>query len=324
MNSYNELLVLINHFIKDNRFQGAPAELYDPINYTMDLGGKRVRPVLTLMACELFGGDIKKALPVATALEVFHNFTLVHDDIMDKAPLRRGQPAVHVKWNPDTAILAGDLMMIKAVELFSSLDALTLAKCLPLFMKTAAEVCEGQQVDMNFEQTAEVSIAQYMQMIELKTAVLLACSLKLGAYIANAVEEDAQHLYAFGKHIGLAFQLQDDILDVYADAAEFGKQAGGDIISNKKTFLLIKALELAKDETASELLQWLHKKQFNEQEKVTAVKTIYDKLGVRKLAEEQMLHHQQMAMTHLTKTNAPDRNKKTLADFASFLQQRAH
>lgn len=323
MQTYQIYLQQINTYIKENRFNGAPDELYAPIDYTMDMGGKRVRPVLALMACELFNGDLQKALPVATALEVFHNFTLVHDDIMDKAPLRRGQPTVHVKWNPDTAILAGDLMMIKAVELLSTLDAPVLKKCLPLFMKTAAQVCEGQQLDMNFEQQEQVTIADYLHMIELKTAVLLAASLKLGSYIANAPEEDAQHLYEFGKHIGIAFQLQDDILDVYGDSIEFGKQPGGDIISNKKTFLLIKALELAKGNILDELNQWIHKKQFNEEEKVAAVKAIYDKEHVRELAEEQMNFHQQKAFEHLQQVHAKEAHKAVFSGFASFLQQRA-
>lgn len=323
MQTYQIYLQQINTYIKENRFKGAPGELYAPIDYTMDMGGKRVRPVLTLMACELFGGDLQKALPVATALEVFHNFTLVHDDIMDKAPLRRGQPTVHVKWNPDTAILAGDLMMIKAVELFSTLDPPVLKKCLPLFMKTAAQVCEGQQLDMNFEQQEHVTITDYLHMIELKTAVLLAASLKLGSYMANAPEEDAQHLYEFGKHIGIAFQLQDDILDVYGDRIEFGKQPGGDIISNKKTFLLIKALELAKGNILEELNQWLHKKHFNEEEKVTAVKAVYDMVRVRELAEEQMNFHQQQAFEHLQQVHAPEGIKAAFSGFASFLQQRA-
>ena len=322
MQTYQAYLQQINSYIQDNRFTGAPFELYAPINYTMDMGGKRVRPILTLMACELFGGDLQKALPVATALEVFHNFTLVHDDIMDKAPIRRGQPTVHVKWNPDTAILAGDLMMIKAVELFGLLDEATLKKCLPLFMKTAAQVCEGQQLDMIFEQQEMVTITDYLHMIELKTAVLLAASLKLGSYIGNGKEQDAQHLYEFGKHIGLAFQLQDDILDVYGNSIEFGKQAGGDIISNKKTFLLIRALELAEGNNLHELNQWIHKKQFNEEEKVLAVKTIYDAVNVRKLAEAQMTFHQQKAFEHLDQVNVQAAAKNAFTSFASYLQQR--
>lgn len=322
MELYKELLSTVNSYIQQHPFTGRPAQLYDPINYMMQLGGKRVRPVLTLMGCKLFGGDTGKALPVAVAVEVFHNFTLVHDDIMDKAPIRRGQPTVHIKWNPDTAILSGDLMMIKSMEMFQHLDGETLKRCLPLFLTTAAEVCEGQQIDMNFETADKVSVEEYLHMIELKTAVLLACSLKLGAYVAGSSEDDARHLYNFGKHIGIAFQLQDDILDAFGDTVEVGKQKGGDIIANKKTYLLIKALEQAQGEQKTMLHHWLNQNSFNESEKVTAVLDIFNQLDVKAQAEAEMKNHLDLAHQHLNSVGAAEESKNMLAAFAGMLQQR--
>lgn len=322
MELYKELLSTVNSYIQQHPFTGQPAQLYDPINYMMQLGGKRVRPVLTLMGCKLFGGDTEKALPIAVAVEVFHNFTLVHDDIMDKAPIRRGQPTVHIKWNPDTAILSGDLMMIKSMEMFQHLDGETLKRCLPLFLTTAAEVCEGQQIDMNFETAVKVSVEEYLHMIELKTAVLLACSLKLGAYVAGSSEDDASHLYNFGKHIGIAFQLQDDILDAFGETAEVGKQKGGDIIANKKTYLLIKALEQAQGEQKTMLHHWLNQNSFNESEKVTAVLDIFNQLDVKAQAESEMKKHLDLAHQHLNSVRAAEESKNMLAAFAGMLQQR--
>lgn len=323
MELYKELLSTVNSYIQQHPFAGRPAQLYAPINYMMQLGGKRVRPVLTLMGCKLFGGDTGKALPVAIAVEVFHNFTLVHDDIMDKAPIRRGQPTVHIKWNPDTAILSGDLMMIKSMEMFQHLDGETLKRCLPLFLTTAAEVCEGQQIDMNFETSAAVSVEEYLHMIELKTAVLLACSLKLGAYVAGSSEDDARHLYNFGKHIGIAFQLQDDILDAFGDTAEVGKQKGGDIIANKKTYLLIKAMQQAKGEQKAMLHHWLNQTVFNEAEKVTAVLDLFNQLDVKAQAEAEMKYHLDLAHQHLNSVvGAEEESKNKLAAFAAMLQQR--
>lgn len=322
MELYKEFLSTVNSYIQQHPFTGRPAQLYDPINYMMQLGGKRVRPVLTLMGCKLFGGDTGKALPVAVAVEVFHNFTLVHDDIMDKAPIRRGQPTVHIKWNPDTAILSGDLMMIKSMEMFQHLDGETLKRCLPLFLTTAAEVCEGQQIDMNFETAAKVSVEEYLHMIELKTAVLLACSLKLGAYVAGSSEDDAQHLYNFGKHIGIAFQLQDDILDAFGETAEVGKQKGGDIIANKKTYLLIKALEQAQGEQKTMLQYWLNQNSFNEIEKVAAVLDVFNQLDVKAQAEAEMKNHLDLAHQHLKSVKVADESKNMLATFAGMLQQR--
>lgn len=267
---------------------GGPEELYDPIAYTLSLGGKRMRPLLVLLGCDLFGNAIEPAINPALAVEIFHNFTLLHDDIMDEAPLRRNQPTVHRKWNNNTAILSGDAMMVKAYQLISQYEGSKLSQVLSVFNKTALEVCEGQQMDMNYETKNNVSIENYLEMIQLKTAVLLAGSLKIGAIIGGASSKDAVHLYEFGRDIGIAFQLQDDILDVYGNPEKFGKQVGGDIISNKKTFLLLKAMELAKGEVLAALNKQLNAQDFDPEEKVRTVKEIYDQLQVREFAEQEM------------------------------------
>jgi geranylgeranyl diphosphate synthase type II len=293
---------LIEEGLKQIPMQGKPAELYDPIRYVLALGGKRMRPVLTLLACDLFDGNVLTALDAALAIELFHNFTLVHDDIMDKAPLRRGQPSVHEKWNQDTAILSGDAMLIKAYQQLSKTQSPRLSRIVDIFNETALRVCEGQQLDMNYEKKNQVSIASYLHMIELKTAVLLAGSLEIGALLGGAREEDARHLANFGKSIGIAFQLQDDILDVYGDAQKFGKQPGGDIIANKKTFLLLKALEVSAQMPykQEELKQWIFAPHFEPLEKVSAVTAIYDYLDIRKLARQEMESQYNKAMSHLS------------------------
>ncbi|MBU2045104.1 MAG: polyprenyl synthetase family protein [Bacteroidetes bacterium] len=268
MHSIQELQQIIDQAVKDTTYPSEPKELYEPISYLMALGGKRLRPAMVLMATDLFGGDIQEALAPALAVELFHNFTLMHDDIMDKAPLRRGQPTVHAKWNEAVAILSGDVMFVKAYKMMIQVKPDILSPVLEVFNQTAVGVCEGQQIDMNFERRAEVSIPEYVEMIRLKTAVLVGGALKIGALIGNASEKDAQLLYEFGENLGIAFQLQDDILDVYGDPEKFGKQVGGDIISNKKTFLLIKALELAEGETAKSLNHWLNLTQFDAEAKV--------------------------------------------------------
>ncbi|SHM64354.1 geranylgeranyl diphosphate synthase, type II [Cyclobacterium lianum] len=267
--------------ILDLNFEGQPKELYDPISYLMQLGGKRIRPLLALLSYGLFKEDYQKILTPAAAVEVFHNFTLMHDDIMDNAPLRRGKATVHEKWNENTAILSGDVMLVKAYEMLLDVDADKLQQALKLFSKTAAEVCEGQQLDMNFESLGQVSEKEYLHMIRLKTAVLLGFSLQLGAVLAGASASDAQHLYDFGVNIGIGFQLKDDLLDVYADKEKFGKQVGGDILANKKTYLLIKAIELAGGKEKAELEKWLSAEDFEPTEKVQAVTAIYDQLQVK-------------------------------------------
>ena len=259
----------------------SPKTLYDPIRYIMKLGGKRLRPLLTCLSYSMYRDDVKSIAKYAAAVEAFHNFTLMHDDIMDNAPLRRGKPTVHVKYNADTAILSGDVMLVKVYDMFLSLPEGQLREVLRLFNKTASEVCEGQQMDMDFEAKSRVSEAQYLDMIRLKTAVLLGFSLEFGAILANASKEDREALYNFGVNIGIGFQLMDDLLDVYADQKKFGKTVGGDIVSNKKTYLLIKALERRK----TELNKWLSAKKFDPKKKVAAVTKIYDSLGIKGLTE---------------------------------------
>ena len=276
-----------------------PKNLYAPIKYVLSLGGKRIRPLSALMACELFSGDVQRALKPALALEVFHNFTLLHDDIMDRAEVRRGKPCVHVKWDDSTAILSGDAMLIKSYQLLEQCDPAILPQLLPLFSRTAAEVCEGQQYDMDFEGRVDVSVAEYIEMIRLKTAVLLAASLKVGAICGGAGELDAQALYEFGIGIGIAFQLKDDLLDVYGDTKDFGKEIGGDICCNKKTFLLISAMQKAEGDDKEELMKWITAKEFNRGEKVAAVTEIYDKLHLRSLTEMKMQEYYEQAIEAL-------------------------
>jgi geranylgeranyl diphosphate synthase, type II len=266
----------------------SPKELYEPISYILNLGGKRIRPLLSLLAYGLYQNNPETILKQALAIEVFHNFTLMHDDIMDDAPIRRGKSTVHEKWNPNIAILSGDVMLVKAYDLLLDTEPNLLREILVIFNQTASEVCEGQQFDMNFESLETVSEADYLEMIRLKTAVLLGLALKMGALLAGADSGDAQKLYDFGVNIGVGFQLKDDLLDVYADKAKFGKQVGGDIIANKKTFLLIKALELAKGKEADELAFWLKLKDFDKDEKVNEVKKIYQSLGIKEIAETKM------------------------------------
>lgn len=282
------LLTKLENHITSHSFGESPRELYEPITYIISLGGKRIRPLLSLLAYGLYGKNPEEILSQAAAVEVFHNFTLMHDDIMDQAPLRRGKATVHEKWNANIGILSGDVMLVRAYDLLLGTDPKLLPEVIRLFNKTAAEVCEGQQFDMNFEACDTVHEDEYLNMIRLKTAVLLGFALQLGAVLAGAEKGDADKLYEFGVDIGVGFQLKDDLLDVFADQAKFGKQVGGDIISNKKTFLLIKALELAKGKDAEELNHWLSLKEFDKAEKVAAVRTLYEKLGIKSLTEAKM------------------------------------
>jgi geranylgeranyl diphosphate synthase type II len=274
--------------IAKQSFGSQPKSLYEPIRYLMKLGGKRLRPMLVLLAYSLYRKDSYKIAKYAVAVEAFHNFTLMHDDIMDKAPLRRGKATVHEKWNVNTAILSGDVMLVRVYDMFLSLEDNKIKQVLHTFNKCAAEVCEGQQWDMEFELKSKVTEAQYIEMIRLKTAVLLGFSLELGAMLADAPEQDQISLREFGVNIGIGFQLKDDLLDVYADQKKFGKQVGGDIISNKKTFLLIKALEKAKGKQKKELQEWLSAKKVNTKTKVKAVTEIYNQVGIPIIAEEKI------------------------------------
>lgn len=323
MHSIEQLQNLVNKAIADTKYTEQPAELYEPISYLMQLGGKRMRPVLVLISTELFGGNILKALDAAIGIELFHNFTLMHDDIMDKAPLRRGKPTVHAKWNESAAILSGDVMFVEAYKLMIKVEDAILREVLAVFSDTASGVCQGQQADMNFESRDNVSLPEYLEMIRQKTAVLLAGSMQIGALIGGAAKEQAKLLYEFGENLGLAFQLQDDILDVYGNPEKFGKQVGGDILSNKKTFMLIKAKELAKGNTGSELDEWL-KRSDDPLAKVNAVTLIYNLLEVRKLAEIEMEEYVNKALKALDQVSVENSKKQLLRGFAEQLLIREH
>ena len=291
-------MIDINQVIESLDWSKDPKGLYEPIGYTLASGGKRIRPTLAMIASSLFGGKEEEVLPAALALEVFHNFTLLHDDVMDRAEVRRGRPTVHVKWNDNTAILSGDQMLIEAYKLLSHVPTDKLPQVLQWFNTMATGICEGQQYDVDFEQKNEVSTAEYMKMIELKTSVLLAYALKIGGYIAGANPAQLESLYQFGLHIGLAFQIQDDILDVYGNPETFGKAIGGDICCNKKTFLLLTAFEKADPQSKAELQQWLAISNRN-QEKIAAITAIYDHLGVRAAGETAMEEHTTLALAQL-------------------------
>lgn len=322
MKTVEDIHLLVNSSLEQLNWDKEPQGLYAPIAYTLSLGGKRVRPALTLMACNLYTDELDKAIRPALAIEVFHNFTLLHDDIMDKATLRRGKPTVHLKWNDNTAILSGDVMQIAAYILISEAPAPVLKPVLNLFSRTAVEICEGQQYDMEFEQRDDVSTDEYLEMIRLKTAVLLGCALKTGALIGGTDQEDADNLYAFGEQIGIAFQLMDDILDVYGDEKTFGKKIGGDILSNKKTYLLLQAIRLAEGATARQLADLLNGSVSGSQDKIRQVTAIYDKLGVRKIAEDAMDVYYKRALSHLDLVKVENSRKEVLNQLARNLMNR--
>ena len=275
-----------------------PYGLYEPIEYILNLGGKRIRPMLAVLASQIFNGNKEDVIPAALALEVFHNFTLLHDDVMDKADVRRGHPTVHTKWNENTAILSGDQMMIEAYKQLALLPDDKLPQVLRWFNEMATAICEGQQYDIDFESSTTVAISDYLMMIEKKTALLLAYSLRIGAYIAGASEQEQEALFQYGRHIGIAFQIQDDVLDVYGDPSNFGKAIGGDICCNKKTFLLLTALDIADAESKASLLQWLITSN-NNTEKIQAVTALYTQLGVREIGEAVMEDHTAEALAQL-------------------------
>ena len=286
----------INHEIAKLNWEREPKGLYAPIAYTMAAGGKRVRPQLAMIACGIFGGNEQEVAPAAMALEVFHNFTLLHDDVMDKAEVRRGRPTVHIQWNENTAILSGDQMMIEAYKLLAEVPESKLHKVLRLFNEMATEICEGQQYDVDFESQDDVSIEAYLHMIRLKTSVLLATALQIGAYMAGADEQQQDALYQFGINVGLAFQIQDDILDVWGDPKTFGKAVGGDISCNKKTYVYLTAQKLADDELAEELHQWYGSVLDDNTDKIVAVKGLFDQLNVRAACEAVVQDYTQKAL----------------------------
>lgn len=320
--SWNEISEIVNIELEKLNWSKEPQGLYSPIKYVLTLGGKRVRPALTLMSCNIFSDDISQAIAPALGLEVFHNFTLLHDDIMDKAPIRRGKETVHIKWNDNTAILSGDVMQIEAFKLMTFAPDIVLKEVLSLFTQTAAEICEGQQYDMEFENRNEVSADEYLEMIRLKTAVLLGCSLKTGALIGGANSTDAQHLYDFGLHVGLAFQLKDDLLDVYGNEENFGKKIGGDIICNKKTYLLIQAQKNANPDQKKELNYWLEQINFDSGEKIKAITDLYNSIGVKKICEDMMSNFYNKAIANLENVQVESSKKHELRNLAEKLMQR--
>lgn len=304
MRTFEEICRTIEEALARLTFDQPPRSLFDPITYTLSLGGKRIRPALALMACDLFGGKNEDVLQPALGLEVFHNFTLLHDDLMDEADRRRDKPTVHKLWNPNVAILSGDAMLICAYQLVAKANDKAI---LELFSRTALEICAGQQYDMEFESRSDVTEEEYIEMIRLKTAVLLACALKVGAMIGGASAADADALYDYGIHIGLAFQLQDDLLDVYGDPKTFGKNIGGDILCNKKTFLLINALSAASEEQRQVMEDWMARKTYDAQEKIAAFTNLYNELSIRDLTERRIEGYYRMANEDLARLSiAPE------------------
>ena len=299
-----------------------PASLYDPIHYILGLGGKRLRPILTLMTAEAFNADYKQALNAALSVEIFHNFSLIHDDIMDAAPLRRGKPTVHEKWDINTGILSGDAMLIMAYQLFENYDATTFQDLAKLFSKTALEVCEGQQYDMDFETRDDVSIAEYLKMIEFKTAVLVGAAMKMGAIVASASKMDQDRIYEFGRLLGIAFQLQDDYLDAYGDPETFGKQVGGDIIENKKTFLYIKAIEFSNENDQLQLRNLFSINPTDASDKIEAVKQIFKSSGSADATRNEIENYTKKAFAVLEELSIPENKKKVLKDFGHDLMDR--
>jgi len=318
--SFDHILDIINDQIKEIKYPYQPQSLFDPITYILSIGGKRVRPALALISYNLYKEDVERALPIALGIELFHNFTLLHDDLMDKADVRRGHPTVHIKWNDNAAVLSGDAMLIEAYKEISKVESQYLPEILDNFSKMATEICCGQQLDMEFEQRADVTIPEYIDMIKLKTAVLLGCSLKEGAILADASASDIDNLYDFGINIGLAFQLKDDLLDVYGDPETFGKKIGGDILCNKKTFLLISAL--AEDSVRVELNEWIEKKDFDSNKKIEAVTNIYNTLNLKQKSEDLINSYYKSAIQNLEKIEVSDSRKKILYNLAEYLVTR--
>lgn len=317
-----EIQEKVNAYIASLPYERKPKSLYDPIEYVLAAGGKRIRPSFVLMAYNLFHDDVDRILPVATALETYHNYTLLHDDLMDKADMRRGRPTVHKKWDDNTAILSGDTMLVLAYEHLAKCDTKYLKPALDLFTETALEVSEGQQFDMEFETRNDVAEEEYIEMIRLKTSVLLACALKMGAVVAGASDADANALYAFGEKVGLAFQLQDDLLDVYGDPKVFGKAIGGDITSNKKTFMLINAFNRADAGTRAELERWTTATDFDPAEKIAAVTEIYNRLGIDKLAEQRIKEYFEQSRQHLDELSVSDDRKAVLCEYTERMMNR--
>ena len=322
MYTASQLLDKINKYIADIQFIRTPKGLYEPVEYTLSLGGKRIRPVLMLMAYNLYREDVASIYEPATAIEVYHNHTLLHDDLMDRSDMRRGKPTVHKVWNDNTAVLSGDAMLILAFRYMTACPAEHLKEVMELFSLTMFEICEGQQLDMEFESRGDVTEDEYIEMIRLKTAVLLAGSLKIGAILAGATAEDAENLYKFGMQIGVAFQLQDDLLDVYGDPEVFGKKIGGDILCNKKTYMLIKALDRADAKQREELNRWLNAEACQPAEKIKAVTELYNQLDIRSVCENKMRGYYTLAMESLASVGVAEERKKELKNLVKLLMYR--
>ena len=326
MKNKDKILNSIEQYIKQLPYPENPQGLYDPIKYVLSLGGKRIRPLLMIMAYNLYKEDTEKILPQAVALETYHNFTLLQDDLMDNADMRRGFQTVHKKWDSNTAILSGDAMLIIAYKLFTEniygFQPESQAKALKTFNDATLGVCDGQQYDVDFENRNDVREEEYMEMIRLKTSLLLACALKIGAELAGANDSDAENLYKFGEKIGLAFQLQDDLLDVYGDPAVFGKKIGGDILCNKKTFMLINALQLADNKQKEALQNWINAKEYLPEEKIKGVTEIYDQINIKELCNNKIVQLFNDALNDLSRVNIEDAKKQPLIDFANWLMTR--
>lgn len=318
----NEILSLVNSYLDNLPYDRKPTTLYDPIRYVLSMGGKRIRPSLMLMAYNLYKDDPAVILPQACALETYHNFTLLHDDLMDNASMRRGRQTVHIKWDANTAILSGDNMLGLAFSRMMQCDDSVLRPVMELFSETVLEIDEGQQYDMDFEKRTDVTEEEYIEMIRLKTSVLLACAVKMGATLAGADEEDANNLYKFGERMGLAFQLQDDWLDVYGDPAVFGKAIGGDILCNKKTFMLINAFNHADEEQRKQLLRWVTAEQFDPKEKIEAVTSIYNNLGIGQLAEAKIKQYFDESREYLSRVSVSDERKQVLTAYTNAMMKR--
>ena len=318
----SELLDIVKGHIAGLQFTRTPKGLYDPVSYVLSLGGKRIRPVLMLMAYNLYREDVKSILQPATGIEVYHNYTLLHDDLMDRADMRRGKATVHKVWNDNVAILSGDAMLVLAYQFMAQCASEKLKDVMDLFCLTALEICEGQQLDMEFEQRKDVKEGEYIEMIRLKTSVLLAASLKIGAILGGASKEDADALYDFGVNLGLAFQLKDDLLDVYGDPLRFGKNIGGDILCNKKTYLVIKAFEHANTDQEALLNDWFTREAFDPQEKIAAVTRLYNEIGVKALCENRIVEYSKRASESLNRVNVPAENKQELETMMNELMHR--
>lgn len=324
MYTSEELLQKVNAFLDNLDYDRKPFSLYEPVKYVLSMGGKRIRPVLMLLSYNLFKDDPENILMQAVALETYHNYTLLHDDLMDNADLRRGHETVHRKWNPNQAILSGDAMLVLAYQRMAKCPADKLAKILNVFTETALEIGEGQQYDMDFETRTDVTEDEYIEMIRLKTSVLLACALKIGAILADASDADADNLYKFGEQIGLAFQLQDDYLDVYGDSKVFGKAIGGDITSNKKTYMLINAFIHADESQRTELMRWITAKDFDRDEKVKAVTDIYNKIGIDKLAQQKIAYYFEQSSKYLNAVSVSEERKSELRKYAEKMMNRQY